>query len=172
MINLHLTKCKLRPLHPDDAASIAKYGNNTQIADNMRDRFPSPYQKEHADFFISSVLSPEYKDMVNAIEINGEAAGVISLLLKDDVHRLSAEIGYWLGEEHWGKGIATEAVKAITDYAFENTDLVRIYGIVFQNNRASATVLENAGYRFEGTQRKAIYKNGVVLDALVFAMVK
>ncbi len=172
MINLPLTKCKLRPLQPADAESIAKYGNNTQIADNMRDRFPSPYLKTHADAFISAMLSPENKDMVNAIEINGEAAGIISLLLKDDVHRLSAEIGYWLGETHWGKGIATEAVKALTDYAFENTDLVRIYGIVFQNNRASATVLENAGYRFEGTQRKAIYKNGEVLDALVYAMVK
>lgn len=172
MINLSLAKCKLRPLQPGDAESIAKYGNNTQIADNMRDRFPNPYLKTHAEVFISSMLSPENKDMVNAIEINGEAAGIISLLLKDDVHRLSAEIGYWLGEEHWGKGIATEAVKAITDYAFENTDLVRIYGIVFQNNRASATVLENVGFRFEGTQRKAIYKNGAVLDALVYAMVK
>jgi [ribosomal protein S5]-alanine N-acetyltransferase len=167
-----LPNCILRPLRMSDAESIATNGNNIAIANNMRDRFPSPYYLENAEAFISLMLSPENKDMVNAIEVDGKAVGIISILFKEDVHRLSAEIGYWLGETHWGKGIATEAVKALVDYAFENTDLVRIYGIMFSPNKASAAVLENAGFRFEGTQQKAIYKNGEILDALVYAMVK
>jgi [ribosomal protein S5]-alanine N-acetyltransferase len=171
-MELKLTQCTLRPARIEDAESLAQHANNTAIANNMRDRFPNPYLASHGETFIKSVLAPENKDLVNIIDIDGEAIGVISLLSQPDVHRLSAEIGYWLGETHWGKGIATEAVKALVDYAFENTDLVRIYGIVFSPNKASAAVLENAGFRFEGTQQKAIYKNGEILDALVYAMVK
>lgn len=171
MIKLKLNTSTLRPLVVGDAESIAYYGNNIAIYNNMRDVFPHPYTLDDANNWIAMNLEPS-NNIVLAIEVDGKAIGCISILPKEDVSRLTAEIGYWLGEEHWGKGIATEAVTAMVDYAFENTDLVRIFGIVFHPNKASAAVLENAGFRFEGTQHSAIYKNGEILDALVYAVVK
>ena len=171
MIQLKLSKSTLRPFVVGDAESIAYHGNNVAIYNNMRDRFPHPYTLEDANNWIAKNLEPS-NNIILAIEVDGTAIGSIAILPQEDISRLTAEIGYWVGEEHWGKGIATEAVTAIVDYAFENTDLVRIYGIVFHPNKASAAVLENAGFRFEGTQRNAIYKNGEILDALVYAVVK
>lgn len=170
-MELKLSKSTLRPFVAGDAESIAHHGNNVAIYNNMRDRFPHPYTLEDANNWIAKNLEPS-NNIILAIEVDGKAIGSIAILPQEDVSRLSAEIGYWVGEEHWGKGIATEAVTAIVDYAFENTDLVRIYGIVFHPNKASAAVLENAGFRFESTQLSAIYKNGEILDALVYAMVK
>lgn len=170
-MELKLSQCTLRPFKESDAESIAKHGNNEAISSNMRDRFPSPYTVEDGKRWIAITQQPS-ANIIFAIEVNGEACGSIAILPQEDISRRTAEIGYWLGEEHWGKGIATEAVIAVTDYAFENTDLVRIYGIVFHPNKASSAVLENAGYRFEGRQHKAIYKNNEILDALLYAMVK
>lgn len=170
-MKLTLSKSTLRPFVVGDAESIAYYGNNITIYNNMRDVFPHPYTIDDANNWIARNLEPS-NNIILAIEVNGKAIGSIAILPKDDISRLTAEIGYWIGEEHWGKGIATEAVTAIVDYAFENTDLVRIFGIVFHPNKASAAVLENAGFRFEGTQRSAIFKNKEILDALVYAVVK
>jgi [ribosomal protein S5]-alanine N-acetyltransferase len=166
-----LNNSTLRTFREEDAESIAKNGNNIAIFNNMRDVFPNPYTIEHGKSWITMNLQPS-PNIVRAIDVDGKAVGCISLLPKDDISRLTAEIGYWLGEAYWGKGIMTEAVKRVVDYAFENTEFVRIYGIVFSPNKASAAVLENAGFRFESTQRKAIFKNGEILDALVYAMVK
>lgn len=167
-----LTKSKLRPLRREDAEKMAMHGNNALIANCMRDVFPRPYTLEHANKWIAGNLSPENKDWIFAIEVNGEAAGVVSVLFGHDIHRLSAEIGYWIGETHWGKGIMTEAVTALAQYTLANTELVRLYGVVFKPNRASAIVLENAGFKLESIQQKAIVKNGEILDALMYTMIK
>ncbi len=170
-MELKLSKSTLRPFVKSDAESIAYHGNNVAIYNNMRDVFPHPYTQDDANNWIAKNLEPS-SNIILAIEVEGKAIGSIAILPKEDVSRLTAEIGYWIGEVHWGKGIATEAVTAIVDYTFENTDLVRIFGIVFHPNKASAAVLENAGFRFEGTQRSAVYKNSEILDALVYAVVK
>ena len=88
-----------------------------------------------------------------------------------DVARRSVEIGYWLGEAHWGKGIMTDAVRAISDHILTNVDVCRIQTIVFESNPASIRVLEKAGYFYEGRQRKAVTKNGITMDALMYALV-
>ena len=107
-----------------------------------------------------------------AIAVAGEAVGGIGFTLQPDVARRSAEIGYWLGEEFWGRGIATEALIAVTDYAFANHDLCRVYAHVFDWNRASARVLEKAGYEFEGRMRKSVTKDGQTIDQLMYAIVR
>jgi RimJ/RimL family protein N-acetyltransferase len=125
---------KLRPIASTDKKSLAKHAHNKKISDNLRDRFPHPYTEEDAEWFINFVLS--HNDPVKhfIIEINNEAVGIISISPDEDVYRLNAEIGYWLGEEHWGKGIITAVIKETIKYAFENF-CKRKYWLSLQNNQ-------------------------------------
>lgn len=107
-----------------------------------------------------------------AIVVEGAAVGGIGLDLRSDIFRRSAEIGYWLGEPFWGRGLTTEAVRAVTDYAFETFDLRRIDAGVFEWNRASMRVLEKAGYTCEARLRKSITKEGQTIDQLIYARVR
>jgi RimJ/RimL family protein N-acetyltransferase len=104
--------------------------------------------------------------------VAGEAVGSISLLFKHDVSRRSAEIGYWLGRAHWGRGIATAAVQSLAEYGFTQHDLARVYAVVFAHNDASGRVLEKAGFTLEARLRRAITKDGQTMDGLLYALVR
>ena len=163
----------LRPFQLADAPALARHGNERLIWQNMRDRFPHPYAVADAERYISFVTGPEVgRDINLCVEVDGEAAGSISLLFKHDVSRRSAEIGYWVGKAHWGRGIVTAAVRALTEYGFAHCDVVRIYALVFAPNEASAQVVRKAGYEFEGRLRQAITKDGHTLDGLLFAAIE
>ena len=107
-----------------------------------------------------------------AIASELELIGGVGVHIQEDVHRRSAEIGYWLGQAFWGRGIATRVVDAMTDYAFANLPIVRVYAHVFEGNDASARVLEKIGYEYEGRLRKSVYKDGALLDQLVYGTVR
>jgi ribosomal-protein-alanine N-acetyltransferase len=100
-----------------------------------------------------------------------DLVGAVGLTLQEDVYRRSAEIGYWLGEPFWGRGLATEAVLDATRIAFERFDIVRVFARVFETNPASCRVLEKAGYVLEGRMRRAVVKGGWVLDQFLYARV-
>jgi len=134
----------------------------------LRDRFPFPYGVEQATTFLGWIAK-QATPTVWAIEVNGEAAGGIGIELHTDVERVSAEIGYWLGRTHWGRGIATEALKAVTAEAFQRFDITRLYAVPFADHTASVRVLEKAGFVREGHMRQSAIKNGVVRDQLLFA---
>jgi len=137
----------------------------------LRDRFPHPYTLEDAVAFLGvATIQQPIGDF--AIATADEAIGGIGLQRQSDVHRLSAEIGYWLGEPFWGRRIATRAVRAMTEWAFATTSLERIFACVFATNPASARVLTNAGYQFEGRLRRAVVKDGRILDQLVYAALR
>ena len=137
----------------------------------MRDRFPHPYTRTDADWWIAHVRT-QWPPTNFAIVVDGEAAGGIGFIPQEDVSRRSAEIGYWLGEAYWGRGIATDAVRAVTTHIFATFDICRIYATVFESNPASARVLEKAGFVYEGRMRQAVTKNGHRLDALMYALLK
>ena len=137
----------------------------------LRDRFPFPYELEHARTFVSWVTS-QPSPTVWAIEVDGEAVGGIGVELHTDVERVSAEIGYWLGEPLWGRGIATEALSAVTAEAFVRFDLTRIYAVPFADHAASVRVLEKAGYTLEGRLRQSAVKDGKIRDQLLYAAYK
>lgn len=154
---------KLRALHLSDKSQLAKLANNKQIWDNLRDSFPCPYTENDAELFIN--LTTEENPKQNfAIEYAGDLCGVIGLIIQNDVYTKSAEIGYWIGEPFWGKGIAATAIKLITKYGFEDLKLTRIYAGVFDYNIASMKALENSGYKKEGVFIKAVFKNDNVFD--------
>jgi RimJ/RimL family protein N-acetyltransferase len=158
----------IRDWQMGDAPSITKYANNRKIWINLRDAFPHPYRLEHAEEFISRVLDSN-STTVFAISNEKEAIGSIGLMRGVDVHRYTAELGYWLGEPFWGKGIMTHAVKSITAYAIHDLKLKRVFAEPFAGNSASARVLEKAGFQCEGLMRSNVYKDGKVLDQFLYS---
>jgi [ribosomal protein S5]-alanine N-acetyltransferase len=154
-----------------DRDAIVRHANNRKISINLRDRFPYPYTASDARTWLEIVVgsTPETNF---AIDVAGEAVGGIGFTLQPDVAHRSAEIGYWLGEGFWGRGIATEALIAVSDYAFASYDICRLYAHVFEWNPASARVLEKAGYEFEGRLRKSVTKEGQTIDQLMYAMIR
>ncbi len=170
-MELKLKTCVIRPWLPGDEESLVEHANNPKIWRNMRDRFPHPYTMEDASEWVR-LAGGESPQTNFAIVVDGKAAGGIGLILKEDISRCSAEIGYWLGEALWGRGIVTEAVRALTRWAFDNFGLNRIYAGVLEWNPASMRVLEKAGYQFEGRLRKAVVKQNQVMDEFIYSTVR
>ena len=170
-MNLKLATCTVRSWEWRDRDAIVRHANNRNVSINLRDRFPYPYTVSDARNWLEIVVG--VKPETNfAIDVAGEAVGGIGFTLQPDVGHRSAEIGYWLGEEFWGRGIVTDALIAVTDHAFANYDLCRIYAHVFDWNGASARVLEKAGYTFEGRLRKSVTKDGMTIDQLMYAVIR
>jgi RimJ/RimL family protein N-acetyltransferase len=170
-MQLTLEQCTIRPWRMDDAGSIVRHANNRKVWIALRDRFPHPYTIEDAHAFLKSVVYSEPVTLF-CIEVNGDAVGGIGIRIGADVHRQTAELGYWLGQEFWGRGVMTEAVAAFTDFCFENFQLRRIYAEPFANNTASARVLEKSGFTFEGRLKNNVLKDGKLLDSLLYARTK
>lgn len=166
-----LSRCRLRPFRDGDQASIARYANNREVWINLRDRFPHPYTRADADAWVQQVAGQDPPRQCG-VEVEGEVVGGIGLTLQEDVHRRSAEIGYWLGEPFWGRGIMSEAVPAFTAYGFATFDVCRVYATVFEWNRVSARILQKAGYVLEGRLRKSVTKDGRTIDQFLFACVR
>ena len=170
-MNLTLTSCTVRSWSWRDRDAIVRHANNRKVSINLRDRFPYPYTARDARNWLDMVVDQKPESNF-AIDIAGEAVGGIGFTPQYDVGRRSAEIGYWLGEQFWGRGIATEALIAVTEYAFANFDLCRLYAHVFDWNGPSARVLEKAGYEFEGRLRKSVTKEGQTIDQLMYAIIR
>jgi len=163
----------IRSWRIEDAESIAKALDNKMIQDNLRDGLPFPYTISDAKDFISAMLAADSNNTFAwAITVDDVAIGSIGVFRKDNVHCLTAEMGYYIAEEYWGKGIATEAVRQVCAYIFENTDIVRIFADPYDFNAGSCRVLEKAGFVYEGTLRKNALKNGQIIDMKLYAIIK
>ena len=162
---------RIRSYRAGDKPALIAYADNRNVSRNLRDRFPSPYTSAAADGWLRHVATEE-PEISFAIATAKELIGGIGVEPGEDVRQRTAEIGFWLGEPFWGRGIVTRAVVAFTPWAFERFDLVRIWAGVFESNPASARVLEKAGYAFEGRMRGAVVKEGRVLDELVYARLR
>jgi [ribosomal protein S5]-alanine N-acetyltransferase len=172
MVNLDLGIARIRSWREDDAASVAKHANDRNVWRNMRDRFPHPYAPADARAFIAAAREREPETFF-AIDAAGAAVGGIGYTLHDDVERIAAEVGYWLGAEYWGRGIMSAAIAAFTRYVFErHRELRRLYAVPFAWNPASARILEKAGYQLEGRMRESAIKDGAVVDQLLYAILR
>lgn len=163
----------IRPWNLQDANDLALALNNGKIHDNLRDGLPLPYTVADAQGFIHAMLGASKDSMYAfAIDLNGRAVGSIAISRKENIHFRTAELGYYVAEPYWGKGIATAVVKQACTYVFENTDILRIFAEPFAHNAASCRVLEKAGFTPEGVLRKNAVKNGEVLDMKLYALVR
>ena len=169
-MELTLKSCVVRSWRTKDAEPLARHADNRNIWLNLRDAFPHPYTSHDAREFIRSVRN-RAPETTFAIDVGGEAVGSVGFVLRHDVERVSAEIGFWLAEPLWGRGIATEALAAMTDYAIATHTLTRVYALPFAWNAASCRVLEKTGYVLEARLRRSAIKNGVITDQLQYAFV-
>jgi ribosomal-protein-alanine N-acetyltransferase len=169
---MHLTgeRCIVRSWRLSDAKPIARHANNEKVARHLRDRFPYPYTVGDARTFIESVLTA-HPVTTFAIDVEGEAVGGIGFSAGTDVERFSAEIGYWLGEAFWGRGIAADALRVVSDYAFRDCGLLRLYALPFAENQQSMRVLEKAGYEKEAILRASSVKFGKPRDQALYALI-
>jgi len=162
----------LRGWEEDDIESLARIANNKKIFDNLRDGFPHPYTLEDARNYISRVKNHDPKSKLFAIEVDGKIAGNIGVFLKEDIYRKNAEIGYFLAEEWWGKGIMTKVIRKVVDYTFEGCDIIRIYAEPFARNAASRKVLEKAGFKLEAILKNNVIKNDIIQDSCIYSLLK
>ena len=161
----------LRPWKTEDIESLVKFANNPSIAKNMTNQFSHPYTAEKGKAFIDMARSGN-PTHIFAIEINGQASGGIGLHQQSDIQCKNAELGYWLAEPYWGKGIITTAIGQMVDYGFKTFDIERIFARPFGTNIGSQKALEKAGFQLEGRLEKTFYKNGEYLDELIYALRK
>ena len=169
-MRIELEHSIVRSLEETDAPTIARYADNRKIWRNLRDAFPHPYGLSDAQRFITGIRRAD-SEAVFAIEVDGQAAGAIGVTPRTDVERVSAEIGYWLGEPFWGRGIMTEAVRAVTQHAITTFGLTRVFALPFEWSVASFRVLEKAGYVCEGHLRRSVIKDGQVVGQRLYAFV-
>jgi ribosomal-protein-alanine N-acetyltransferase len=166
--------CRLRPFRMEDAEAVARHANNPKIAAKVRDRFPNPYTIEHAREFLKAVSKrqEDAPEFVFAIEVDGEAVGAIGVIRGSDIERVTAELGYWLSEQYWGRGIITSAIREFAPWAMERFGLTRLHADTFHDNPASARVLEKAGFAKESVKRRAAIKHGEIKDLNVYVMLR
>ena len=163
----------IRPWRKEDAADLAKAVNNPRVQANLRDGLPLPYTEQDARNYIGAMLTADPQStFAFAIAVEDVAVGSIGVFRKENIHRRTAELGYYVGEPWWGKGIGTLAVKQICRYVFEQTDILRIFAEPFAYNTASCRILEKAGFTCEGVLRHNAVKNGAVLDMKLYALLK
>ena len=164
-------KCKIRKWELSDAKDLAKVLSNRKIQDNLRDGLPYPYTEQDGADYISAMLSAnEDETFAFAIIADNKVVGSIGVFRLENIHRQTAELGYYVAEEYWGKGIMTEAVKQICEHVFDKSDIIRIYAEPFAYNIASCRVLEKAGFQYEGTLRSNAVKNGKVIDMKLYSL--
>jgi [ribosomal protein S5]-alanine N-acetyltransferase len=162
----------LRPWSIRDADQLAVIANNKNIADNLRDGFPYPYSLNDAKNWLNIILPENNPPRFFAVTVDSHLAGSIGLVSKSDIYRMNFEIGYFLAQEFWGKGIVTRAIKAATSYAFREFDIVRVYAEPFADNPGSRKALEKAGFTLEATLKNYVIKNGVIKDSCIYSVLK
>jgi [ribosomal protein S5]-alanine N-acetyltransferase len=162
---------EIRSWRTEDEDSVLLHADNPRVAANVRDRFPHPYKRSDARAFLRNASLKDNESSF-AIAIGGEAVGGIALFFGDDIHRRTAELGYWLGENYWNRGIMTRAIGAFCEWAFRNYELDRIYANTFTRNLGSSRALEKAGFSLEGILRHSAVKNGELLDQALYALLK
>ncbi len=165
--------CRIRKWEMSDARDLAEALSNTKVQDNLRDGLPYPYTEQDGKDFISDMLAAdENETFAFAVTADSKVIGSIGVFRQQNIHRRTAELGYYIAEGYWGRGLMTEAVTQVCRHVFENSDIIRIYAEPFAYNAASCRVLEKAGFKYEGTLRDNAVKNGKVIDMKMYSLLK
>jgi [ribosomal protein S5]-alanine N-acetyltransferase len=162
----------LRPWVIDDIVQLASIADNKSIADNLRDGFPFPYSLDDARKWLNQILPENLPPRFFAIITDNNLVGSIGIVTKTDIYRKNCELGYFISEEFWGRGVATRAIRAATSYAFREFDIIRIYAEPFSDNTGSRRALEKAGFHHEATFKKNVIKNGILKDSCIYSVLK
>ena len=163
-------KISIRKWETTDAKSLASTLSNRKVMNNLRDGLPYPYTEKDALDYIHFVINSDANNtFAYAIDVDGTAVGSIGAFRQGNIHSRTAELGYYLSEEYWSKGVMTEAVRQLCEKLFNETDILRVFAEPFAYNIGSRKVLEKAGFQFEGILKNNAFKNGQVLDMALYA---
>lgn len=166
-------KCEIRKWKVEDAKDLSLALSNPSVLRNLRDGLPYPYtEKDGLDYINLMLSSDENSTFAYAIVVDGKVAGSVGAFRQGNIHFRTAEIGYYLAEKYWSKGIMSDAVRQLCDYIFSNTDIIRIFAEPFSYNTGSCRVLEHNGFEFEGLLRQNAYKDGRILDMKMYSLIK
>lgn len=170
-MRIELSQCLIREWRQGDERSLVRHADNRHVWRNLRDAFPHPYTLAQAEAWVGQACAAVPRTAF-AIEVDGQAVGGVGLRLGQDVHRRTAEIGYWLGESYWGRGIMTEVVRAMSAWSFASFDICRLEARPFEWNAASSRILEKAGYTLEARLKRNVTKDGQTVDQLLYVMLR
>jgi [ribosomal protein S5]-alanine N-acetyltransferase len=162
-------KVRLREWRRSDLEDLVRFANNSNIAKFMTDQFPYPYEEDNGRYFIQMTQS-HHPQRIFAIDVDGVAVGSIGIHPQNDIHRKNAELGYWLAEEYWGRGILSMLLPEVVQFAFENFDIDRVFAKPFNTNLASQKVLVKSGFILEAKIERSLIKNGERLDELIYSV--
>jgi RimJ/RimL family protein N-acetyltransferase len=171
LLQTELPDCCLRPWRREDKPALVQHANNRNVWRNLTEMFPHPYTESDADAWFLIAAKPG-RSVHLAIEFRGEAIGGIGIIAGEGIARHTGQFGYWLGEVHWGKGIATAAARAMVAYAFSGSDLARLEAPVFAWNPSSMRVLQKVGFVREGVLKQSVFKDGQLIDSVMYALVR
>ena len=163
-------RCLLRALVPEDAPALVTHANNPAVARNLFDGFPQPYDLAAATAWATHEAHSGDFGRVWALVADGGLVGCIGLRQETGWLRCNAEIGYWVGEAFWRRGIASDAVRQVTDWAFAAVpEITRIHAPIFSWNEGSQAVARKCGYVREALLQQSAIKDGAVIDRVVWA---
>ena len=166
-------KYELRKWRLSDAKELAAALNNKRILNNLRDGLPFPYTEQDATEYITAMRSADENDtFAYAITAENHVIGSIGAFRQINIHRQTAELGYYLVEEYWGQGVMSGAIRQLCGTIFQTTDILRIYAEPFSYNAGSRRALEKAGFRYEGLMKNNAVKNGKVVDMALYSLTR
>ncbi|MEG0451426.1 MAG: GNAT family protein [Coprobacillus sp.] len=166
-------KSLIRQWRKEDAQDLAIAINNQKVQDNLRDGLPFPYTIDDALEYIDAMLNADKNSVFAfAITVEDKVIGSIGVFRQENIHKYTAEVGYYISEDYWGQGIGANALKQTCEYIFNRTDIIRLYAEPFAYNKASCRILEKAGFEYEGTLRKNAVKNNKVIDMKMYSLLK
>ena len=171
MIKLQFDNYCIREFFTEDVDSLVKYANNYSVSRYLRDAFPFPYTEKDAMRWIDIVMHNKF-NLTFAIADEQELIGGIGAMPNQDVNRFTAEIGYWLAEPFWNKGIISKAVSTFCGYLFNNYNFNHLTASIYEGNDASMRVVQKAGFILEGVLRKNVYKENKFLDQYIYGLLK
>jgi RimJ/RimL family protein N-acetyltransferase len=171
LLRTELTGCSLRPWQLEDKSALIRHANSKKVWRNLTEMFPHPYTEADAEHWLS--ISNQASPSIHfAIEVASEAIGGIGVIAGEGIARRTGQFGYWLGEAHWGKGIATAAARAMVAHVFSASHFARLEAPVFEWNPASMRVLEKVGFAREGVLKRSVSKDGQLIDSVMYAITR
>jgi [ribosomal protein S5]-alanine N-acetyltransferase len=168
LIPTGMPTCVLRSWLQGDKEQLVSQANNRKVWRNLTDAFPHPYTLADAESWLS-LASEDGQSLHLAIVVDGRVAGGIGAIAGQGVSQATADFGYWLGEDYWGRGVATAAAAAFVEHLMASGRFARLQAPVFAWNPASMRVLEKVGFTREGILRKSVSKDGALIDSVMYA---
>ena len=162
-------RCLLRALRPGDAPALQRNADDEAVRRNLFEGFPRPYTLADAQAWCGGAWR-DRGELVWGITVHDEVIGCIGVRSDKGWLRCNAEVGYWIGQAFWRRGITSEALALATDWTFtQSAEITRLYAPIFAWNEGSQGVSRSCGYRLEATMPQSAIKDGRVIDRVVYA---